>query len=141
MEITLSFMETTSDIPLLPMGLQAILILLLPGQDSDMPLLPKKPPKLPVKPKKASCYFQIETVPMGVSNLPKPPKAMMSDTLFLPKVGSDMIFLFKINRNIPLELEKDAGLCFLSNRASYIHLFQEGVPLHSLLSKEISDIP
>ncbi|XP_040596920.1 uncharacterized protein LOC121138221 [Mesocricetus auratus] len=33
----LSLIERTSDIPPLPMGLQAILILLPPGQDSDMP--------------------------------------------------------------------------------------------------------
>lgn len=132
-------MKRLSDILSLLMRLPALL-LLLPKQDSGIPLILKKSSKLPVRPKKASGHLQMETVPLGVSSLSHHPNAMMSDILFLQRRTLNTLFLFKRDRNLPLVPERGVGHGFLYNGDSYIHQFQKRVPHHSLLSKEISDI-
>uniref|UniRef100_A0A8C8UJG5 Uncharacterized protein n=1 Tax=Peromyscus maniculatus bairdii TaxID=230844 RepID=A0A8C8UJG5_PERMB len=83
-------------------GTSSHLLLLLPPQDPDIPLILKKPSKLPLQSKKASTHLQMLTVPMGVSHLLHHPKVMMSNTLILPRKTLDMLFLSKRDRKLPL---------------------------------------
>ncbi|XP_057609323.1 mucin-17-like [Chionomys nivalis] len=119
----------------------SLLLLLLPGQDSDIPLILKKSSKLPLNPKKASGHLQMETVPVGVSSLSHHPKTMMSDIMFLQRRTLNTLFMSKRDRSLPLVPERGAVLGFLYNGDSYIHQLKSRVLHHSLLSKEISDIP
>ncbi|XP_038168257.2 mucin-17-like [Arvicola amphibius] len=109
----------------------SLLLLLLPGQDSDIPLILKKSSKLLLNPKKASGHLQMEAVLVEVSSLSQHPKTMMSNILFLQRRTLNTLFMSKRDKNLPLVPERGAGTHWVLRHISS----EPGCRMHSTNSQ------